>query len=204
MIDPTEQFGASWLQRVKAEMKRKPRRSLFLAFLVLILVGIWVKLLLGGGPGAVSAAPAPALDALLAPADAGATAAAAGGAPRTLAEWARQRTGPVTRNLFAVPFDGYPLDPAHPIPQTQQSAKSGLSEADQTRERQALIDSVRADAGKLVLEGIVTGSTPRVWVNGTLVGVGQAVGDSGFKVVRIEARRILVERDGVQVELTMK
>ncbi len=205
MIDHRAQIGAGWIQRLRAEAKHNPRTALILTALLVILAAMWARLLLGGGgPGPASAAPTAAQGGNLPAADQEAIGAAAVSAPRTLAEWARQKTGPVTRNLFAVPFDSYPLDPAHPMPQTRESAKSGASDADQSKERQILVESVRAQAAKLGLEGIVLGASPRVWVNGTLVGVGQNVGETGFKVVKIESRRVLVERDGVQVEVIMK
>jgi hypothetical protein len=205
MIDPTQQYGATWTQRLSAEIKRKPRSALVFVSLLLVLCVMWARMLLGGGvslPAAASAMfnkadaqPAPNAN----PADVSYRPAA-----RTLAEWAQQPTGPVKRNLFAVPFDGYPVDPANPMPQTRESAKSGPSEADQSKERQIVVERVRNEAAKLSLGGIILGASPKVLVNGSLLSVGQAVGETGFKVVRIDVRQILVERDGVQVELKMK
>jgi hypothetical protein len=37
-----------------------------------------------------------------------------------------------------------------------------------------------------------------------LVGIGQEIGKTGFRVARIESRRIFIEREGVQIELLMK
>ncbi len=205
MIDAHEQHGATVMQRLAAEAKRKPQTALILLALLVILCGMWVRVLMGSaGPLPASAAAPLAKGGALPPAD-GSVAGLYGRAqPHSLAEWAQQKSGPVTRNLFAVPFESFPLDPAHPLPQTRESAKSGPSEADQFRERQIIEREVNAEASKLQLEGIVLGASPRVWVNGSLVAVGQSVGETGLKVVRIEARHVVVERDGIQVDLIMK
>ena len=205
MIDPGQQFGATWPQRLSAEIKRKPRSALIFMSLLVILCVMWGRMLLGGGASLPAAASAMFSKADAQPAmEANPAGASYRPAAHTLAEWAQQPSGPVKRNLFAVPFDGYPLDPTSPMPQSRQSAKSGPSEADQTKERQILVERVRNEAAKLSLGGIIMGASPKVLVNGNLVSAGQAVGETGFKVVRIDVRQILVERDGVQVELKMK
>jgi hypothetical protein len=48
------------------------------------------------------------------------------------------------------------------------------------------------------------GANPRAWVNGVLVSVGQQIGSTGFSVAKIEPRRIFIEKQGVQIELSMK
>jgi hypothetical protein len=118
----------------------------------------------------------------------------------TLAQWARQPTDNHTRNLFAVSINDYPIDPAH----AESSAKSDSSQADQMKERQILIQNLQAQAAKLTLEGVVLGDSPKAWIDGLLVGIGQPIGDTGFRVASIDARRILIQRDGVQIELSMK
>jgi hypothetical protein len=206
MIGAAESNRESLPKRLAATMKRQPRQTALLSLLILVLGFLWIKMMLGdrlASPAAATAAMASIEPGILPQPDAGVAGSPPRHAPGSLAEWAQQQTAQLGRNLFAVPFNDYPPDPAHPAPTTQMG-KSDPSDADQTRERQALVESVRADAAKLTLEGIVLGASPRIWVNGSLVGVGQSVGETGFKVVQIEARRVFVERGGVRIELTMK
>jgi hypothetical protein len=46
------------------------------------------------------------------------------------------------------------------------------------------------------------GETPKALIDGELVGEGDMVGS--FRVLRIEPRRIIVERDGVRLEIPMR
>jgi len=43
------------------------------------------------------------------------------------------------------------------------------------------------------------GASPKALVNGQLVGVGDVV--ASFRVCKIEARRIVVEREGIKLEI---
>jgi len=206
MIEATDEVDSGWAQRLQAMIKRQPRQAAVLAALGVVLIVMWVKVVLSGRiPNPAAAATEnPIPQAAVAAGDSDADRQSAHAGPRSLSEWAQQPTGPVARDLFAIALDDYPLDPAHPRPTTEQSAKSDPSQADQNKERQILIESVRAQAAHLTLEGIVLGASPRAWVNGALVGEGQAVGQTGFTVVKIEASRIFIERDGVRIALSMK
>jgi hypothetical protein len=186
-------------------LRGNARKSLLLTALLIAFVGIWARMIIGGHtPGAASAQEHQQ------PAAAVLAAEAAGAAPKTgnqgaasLAQWASEG-GSLSRNLFAVPYDQYPMDPSY-NPQTgSDTAKSASAQADHLKERQALIGKLRSEAAKLTLEGVVLGASPKAWVSGLLVGVGQPVGQTGFRVTRIEPRRVVIECDGVQLELAMK
>jgi hypothetical protein len=198
--------GGGLAEQLRAAVKRDPRRAWLLAILVAILVFLWAKLLVGGhSPQSATAAP---LDAAMVDADGGTTAIVPREQPsKSLSEWANEPTGKMGRNLFSVPYDYYPQDPAHPPASSNTdngSAKSASTQADQLKERQILIENLREQAAGLTLEGTVLGQNPRVWINGVLVGLGQPIGDSGFRVAKIESRRVFIERDGVQIVLSMK
>jgi hypothetical protein len=45
------------------------------------------------------------------------------------------------------------------------------------------------------------GPNPRAVINGELVGEGDVVAE--FRVLKIEARRIVIEREGIRLEITM-
>jgi hypothetical protein len=79
-------------------------------------------------------------------------------------------------------------------------AKSLAAKADQEKARRILIGNLQAQASKLNLQSTVmsNGST-KAMVNGTLVEEGDTV--SGFKILKIEARRMVVEREGIRLEV---
>jgi hypothetical protein len=111
------------------------------------------------------------------------------------------------RNFFLVPYADYPLDPNHPIETAQKAGDQGKSDtagADQIKERQKLVEELREQAANLTLESTMPGSHPQAWINGVLVGVGEPIGQTGFTVVKVETRRIFIERNGMQIELSMK
>ncbi|MGA2229348.1 MAG: hypothetical protein ABSH22_00335 [Tepidisphaeraceae bacterium] len=198
--------GSGLVQQLRAAMKRDPRRVWLLAVLVAVLVCLWGKLIVGGhGPQSASAA---RLDTSGTSGDDGTVQAGRREQPiKSLSDWANESDRDMGRNLFSVPYDYYPQDPNHPPPSANTdngSAKSAATEADQVKERQILIENLREQAGGLTLEGTVLGENPRVWINGVLVGLGQPIGQTGFRVAKIESRRVFIERDGVQIELSMK
>ena len=46
------------------------------------------------------------------------------------------------------------------------------------------------------------GASPKALINGQLVGEGEVV--AGFRVLKIEARRMIIEREGIQLEIQTK
>jgi hypothetical protein len=88
--------------------------------------------------------------------------------------------------------------------------KSDATQADQNSEQQHRLQNLRQQAAGLRLQSTVMGVTPKALVNGELLGEGEVVVcGSGktriaFRVLRIEARRIIVEREGIKLEIPMK
>jgi hypothetical protein len=198
--------GPGWFAQVKAAVKRDPKRSGLLAILVTVMFALWGRMIIGNhGPAGASAA---GVEAAVVNNLQSAAGQAGQGPPKLpLSDWARQTVGQINRNLFSVPFDYYPEDPAHPPKRTQMDnnqAKSADSQADQIKERQILVQNLQTEAADLTLEGTVLGTNPRAWINGVLVGIKQPIGKTGFVVSRIESRRIFIEKEGVQIELLMK
>jgi hypothetical protein len=76
------------------------------------------------------------------------------------------------------------------------------SRADQRKERQILVENLQLQAAQLRLQSTVMGPTPRALINGDMLREGDVV--AAFRIVRIEARRIIVEREGVKLEIQMK
>ena len=64
-----------------------------------------------------------------------------------------------------------------------------------------LIANLRQQALQLKLQSTVMGPTPRAAINGELLGEGDVI--ASFRILKIEARRIIVEREGIKLEITM-
>jgi hypothetical protein len=168
----------------------------------------------GGGPSAASATPSAGASTVFAagpaaPADA-ARAPRSAAATAALQDWALRRPiAPLSRNLFAVNYDLFPTDGMRaPEPAVRvergdgfwdQLAKSMAARADQIKEHRARVETLRAEAARLKVQSTLMGPSPRAMVDGRLVGLGDVV--ASFRVTRIEARRIVVEREGIKFGL---
>jgi hypothetical protein len=199
----------SWSEKLIACFRASPGKSSTVTGLAVILVFVWCRFFFGGHtPAAASGAPAqlssdtqfgfPVLPATPHTAE-----------TVSLQQWARQPVRPLTRNPFAIPLDLYPRDTTSaPDKETSETgywnlvAKSLSSRADQQEQRQILIDNVRIAAASLKLESTIMGAHPGAMVNGNMVREGDDV--AGFRVVSIEARQVIVEREGVKLALLME
>jgi hypothetical protein len=70
--------------------------------------------------------------------------------------------------------------------------------ADQRVERDALRENIRQLAEKLNLQSTMMSASPKALINGELVGEGDVV--ASFRVLRIEAQKIVIEREGIMLE----
>ena len=82
------------------------------------------------------------------------------------------------------------------------AAKSGPSPADVKKERQAFAENIREQAGQLKLQTTIMGAVPKALVNGQLVGEGDVV--ASLRIVKITARGMVIEREGIKLEIQMK
>jgi hypothetical protein len=80
-----------------------------------------------------------------------------------------------------------------------QLQKSMTARADQKKEKEVLVENLRLQAAQLKVQSTVMGASPKALVNGELVGEGEVV--ASFRVLKIEARRIVVEREGIKLEV---
>ena len=213
--DPIRQFADKIARQAKAD----PRKATVLGVLVAVLAFMWVRVLVGSGPASASANvtggstgsafAATTPDGVRAPGGRQTAAAAA------LQEWARDHAVvPLTRNLFVTGYDAFPLDggrttataPTEPTVRVErgdgfwdQLAKSMADRADQIKEHRARVENIRSQAAKLRVQSTLMGASPKALVNGELVGVGDVV--ASFRVSKIEPRRIVVEREGIKLEI---
>jgi hypothetical protein len=125
-----------------------------------------------------------------------------------LQKWSEQPVPPITRNLFAVRIEYFPIDGSRTAQSDSEEGfwakleKSMALQADQKDKRENLKANITAQAEKLNLQSTVMGPSPRAMVNGDLVGEGDVVAD--FRVLKIESRRIIVEREGIRLEILMR
>lgn len=206
------QFNSSLKARLIDIVKRDPKKAGALIILLAVLAAMWGKMLSGGkmDPAAATAAPSQ-WDASSQTFDANDQYSRSPSATASLMEWLRSPLVPVDRNLFAVKFDYFPQD-GTTVNQTlhsptgdgfwDQMAKSMTAKADQKREQQILIENLQLQAAQLKLQTIMMGSRPKAMINGEMVEEGDVVGS--FRILKIEARRVIVERDGIRLGILMK
>jgi hypothetical protein len=211
--DPVRRLADTLVRQAKAD----PKKATALAVLVTVMAVMWFRVMSGaaGGPAAASAYQVPgALGAstafAAAPSDTAARPSRSAAATAALQEWALRRPiAPLSRNLFVVNYDLFPTDGTHPQQVAirvdrgdgfwDQLAKSMAVKADQMKEHRARVETLRAEAARLKVQSTLMGASPKALVNGRLVGVGDVV--ASFRVSRIEARRIVVEREGIKFGL---
>jgi hypothetical protein len=200
----------NWIAKGKETLGASPKKAGALGFLFLVLVILWGKLIFGGkGPSSASAM-TPRM-----PGDdhSGNSAVDASGHSLRLLDsallaWARAPIVPVHRNLFAVPLDYYPQvgsqdgDLSGGSGFWDRLAKSVSAHADQQEQRQILVDNVRIMAESLKLESTMLGSEPTAMVNSQMVREGDVI--AGFHVLKIEARELIVEREGIRLAIGMQ
>jgi hypothetical protein len=113
------------------------------------------------------------------------------------------------RNLFAINLERFPQDGQRTEKEAQGTpgfwddlAKSMSFRADVRKERQILVENLQQQASQIRLQSTMMGATPRAVINGDMVGEGDVV--ASFRVLKIEPRRIIVEREGIKLEIQMK
>jgi hypothetical protein len=84
----------------------------------------------------------------------------------------------------------------------EKLAKSIDAQADQQHKRENLIQNLRQQAGQLSVTSTLMGPRPKAMVNGVMVGEGEVVAQ--FRVTEIRARSVIVEREGIRLEIPMK
>jgi hypothetical protein len=211
---PAKTRTPSIIDKIAAAVRNDPRRAGILTVLVVILVVLQIRLamkrngmetaLASSTPSSASskshnrAAPNPSVFATKPASSA------------TLRGWIDAPPAPLTRNLFSVDLDQFAQDGSR-SGSTHNAANQGFwdelaksmsSQADHRKERQIYIENLQQQAADMRLQSTVMGATPKAVINGALVGEGDVVAQ--FRVVKIEARRITVEREGIKLEIQMK
>jgi len=198
----------AWAEKLIVVAKKSPGKSTLVCALGIIFVVMWGRVLLGShGPAAaqgsvsvISPVPTvvPSANTLYRPVN----------PDVSLQQWVRQPTGPLGRNPFVIPLDFYPRDGGKagddgPAGNSYWDLlrKSMSAQADQQEQRQILVDNIRIAAGALKLQSTIMGAQPGAMVNGEMVREGNYV--SGFRVVKIEPREIIIEQQGITLAVSM-
>jgi hypothetical protein len=201
--------------RLNRALTADPKKSAALAVLFIVLLVVVVKMTVGqakahpASAGAAMVGNAPGSLQLKA-AHPGTSWQKSTSPSEALQKWASAPPPSVSRNLFSVRIDYFPTEGSRT---TQSGAidegfwsrlgKSMALQADQRDKQENLKANFKAQAEQLRLESTMTGGPqPKAMVNGELVGEGSVV--AGFRVLKIEARRITVEREGIQLEIQTK
>jgi hypothetical protein len=204
--------------KLMAAVRSDPKRSGILGVLSLVLLVLLLRALLGGS-GTPASAPGAAVSSPV---------ATVGGPHRSeisdamplngrratvdaaLKLWLSQPLPPVARNLFEIKLDYFPLDGGRTMPISPSVdsdfwdllEKSLAWRADQRIKRETQIVAFMQEADQLRPTSTIGGPNPKAMINGKLVGEGDVI--ESFRVIKIEARRILVEREGIRLEIPMK
>jgi hypothetical protein len=126
--------------------------------------------------------------------------------------WLKEPRQSAKRNLFALNLEDYPTDSSitagagnhisnAPSDQSlwDDVAKSLSARADQKREQEFRMKNLQRAAARLLPQQVIVGPPPRAQVNGEWIEEGSFVGS--FRVLRIEADRITVEKDGITLDV---
>lgn len=208
---------APWMQKLTDAAKADPKKTGVLGVLVLVMVILMARALMGGKglPETASAATATTIG-TLAPMDQGQAAGRRSAKVELLEQWTRQPVKGIGRNLFAVQLDYYRREGGATTPARESGGfweeleKSQARQTDQRRARQVLLENLQLQAAQIKLQSTMMGARPQAMVNGELVAEGGVVtvGPEDnrvvFRVLKIEARSMIVEREGIKLEIQMK
>jgi len=202
------QMQSGALESMVRQVKAEPKKALALALLVAVLVAMWLKIFVFSDPRQATAGTANGQNSKagtsyisnlqLSPAS------------RSLLEWTRKPITGTKRNLFSIKLDYFPVDGTRPMFSGDdadgfwdQLAKSLAAKADQEKAKGILLENLRLQASRLDLQSTgMFGGVPKAMVNGIIVQEGAMI--DGFTIVQIEPKRIVVEREGVKLEVIFK
>jgi hypothetical protein len=199
----------NWMGAMTRVFRADPKKTGSLAVLLLVLavmVGRQVTSGRGGRPAAAAGAATGSRVDLAGSATV--TPASRAGVAEAFQEWAQAPVLPVSRNLFAVRIEYFPLDGSRTTQSDvgQEGFWSSLEKSltlrtDEKVRQENLIASFVKDAEKLQLQSTLPESR-KAMINGQLVGEGSVV--ANFRVVKIEPRKVIVEREGITLAIQMK
>ncbi|HRK31446.1 MAG TPA: hypothetical protein PLD59_10240 [Tepidisphaeraceae bacterium] len=199
----------SWQRSIQRQVKQQPGRTGLLGALLIVL-------LLAGGRMVLSdkAAPSVALAARQGPTIAGASPAPTesrrdvAGASAAVLNWLDAPAAPLMRNPYYIRYEIFPPDATKPQETLggrgfwDEIAKSLTVAVDEEEKKHEKLQDLQRRASELRVASVMMGPSPRALIDDKLVGEGDVV--ANFRVLKIEARRIIVEAEGIRLEIQMK
>jgi hypothetical protein len=209
-------MSLSFFGRLSDSLRREAKKAATLTFLVSLLLVLWVRMAMKNGDTPAVANASLASKGLSGAAD-GAGKGNEAVATAAFKNWLNAPLGSINRNLFSVNLDHFPQEYRTSLEQQTNGggfwgelAKSVSSKADLTKERQILLENLQQQASQLRVQTTMMGARPKAVVNGDYVGEGDVVASgtgqarTTFRVLKIEPRRIIIEREGIKLEVPMK
>ncbi len=214
----------SLFDKLPAPIRNDPKKSAVLAVLTVLMAVLGVRQFAGSGSPAKASGAQPGTNLALdkstpdTSAITGEASNASSEASLRVSQWLGLPIKALDRNLFETKLENFQrLDSTTTanvaeVPMKlfwEQLAKSLASQADQKKQKQIRSENLQLAAGALRLQTTIMGPSPRALIDGRMVRTGDMVEAKSpsmtvsFRVVQIEARRIVVEREGVQIELKM-
>jgi hypothetical protein len=203
----------AWWKSLARSAREEPGKAALLGALIVVLLVLWARVASDATPrparASVAAKPTPARARSVVPP----AAAPAPAVANVWQDWVASPINPLARNLFAIDWTCFPQDTSQsPAPTSQPAAdaasdsedplaKSQAIRADQENKRRVLLDYLRQQAGQLRLHSILVGAQPKALINDELVREGDVV--ASFRVLKIEPRRVIIEREGIRLEVQM-
>jgi hypothetical protein len=139
---------------------------------------------------------------------------------KDLESWLARPIEPITRDLFAYDLSRFPFaslyaqsspDAPRAVTVWDRAEKSLNARADALKQTESRRSSLIRAAERLNVQSIMSsGSTSTAMVNGRVLRVGEIVEDESapvkvsFVVRAIEGRRLIVERDGVRIAVSIR
>lgn len=207
--------ATTWQSKIGDALRSDPKRTGVLAVLSAVLLVLIGRAVMGNS---VAPAPAVAGPVMVSPKPAGTDAAlrSSGKSEQSAAvqRWLGTSPPKINRNLFAIQIDYYPQPSGKGLPKLGKTAadedKSATQEADVLKEWAARSEAAQVHARQLKLQSTMMSAFPKALISGQMVKEGDVVastpGDSSgdFRVLKIEPRRVIVEREGIKLEILMK
>lgn len=203
----------AWLPEA---IRNDPRKSGILALLLLVLVAVVLKMTVFTGPTVARASATTTKKTK--DADPRHKAAGAQSISPATRDWLQKPITSVSRNLFVIRPEYFPST----LRKVESSnkpdnpgfwdaiEKSQSEQADQKKRREILVENLQREAAKLRVQSTMMGPEPQAIIGGSLVKEGDVVasdtsnGGVQFRVLVIETRRVIVEREGIRLAIHMK
>lgn len=208
----------NWLATVKAHLAADKRKTIALGVLSLVMVFVWGRLFLKSSGPAVTpvASLAPELVAAVSSPEIGhgvdesSATVARGPSPgrATPVIDIRKADRTLSRDFFNPDWNQFALaggselaaDSKHPAaPGAWERVASSVRRERERRKRESEV--IRKQAAALTLQSTIIGRPSSAMISGRLVHVGDVV--DGFDIDAIEARAVVVRKDGVRVTIRM-